>query len=245
MSGGWKMLKTIGILGGMGPAATVDLMNRIISMTDAECDQNHIPMLVDNNTRIPDRTEAILHGGASPVPEMVAAAKRLETAGADFIIIPCHTAHYFIPEIADKISIPILDMPTETAKLLKIKGVNRASVLATDGTVQSGLYGAALERMGIQTVYPDEEQQKVVMSLVYDFIKKGVTDASRMPRNEIMGIIGDLSGKGAESLLLACTELPIAFSMMGLRSEAFVDPTIVLAKSAIRMAGAHRRREYK
>jgi aspartate racemase len=141
------MLKTIGILGGMGPAATVDLMNRIISMTDAECDQDHIPMLVDNNTRIPDRTDAILHGGASPVPEMLASAKRLEAAGADFLVIPCHTAHYFIPQIADKIGIPILDMPTETAKLLKIKGVNRASVLATDGTVQSDLYGAALERI--------------------------------------------------------------------------------------------------
>ena len=89
-------------------------------MTDAECDQDHIPMLVDNNTRIPDRTEAILHGGASPVPEMLASAKRLEAAGADFLVIPCHTAHYFIPEIADKINIPILDMPTETAKLYSV-----------------------------------------------------------------------------------------------------------------------------
>ncbi|MBR0400394.1 MAG: aspartate/glutamate racemase family protein [Mogibacterium sp.] len=236
------MLKTIGILGGMGPAATVDLMNRIISLTDAERDQDHIPMLVDNNTRIPDRTDAILHGGESPVAEMLASARRLEAAGADFIIVPCHTAHYFLPQIENKINIPVLGMPTETAKLLKIKGVKRASVLATDGTVESGLYGAALERMGIQTVYPDADEQRLVMSLVYDYIKKGVTDPSKLPREAVTRMVGDLSSQGAEVLLLACTELPIAFSLMGLRSEAFVDPTIVLAKSAIRMAGAKRRR---
>ena len=232
------MLKTIGIMGGMGPAATVDLMSRIISMTDAASDQEHIPMIVDSDTRIPDRTEAILGKGESPVPEMLASAKRLEAAGADFIVIACHAAHHFVPEIRDEISIPILDMSEETAKLLKIKGVNRAAVLATDGTVQSGLYGAALERFGIQTVYPDEEQQKMVMSLVYDYIKKGVTDISDLPHDGITNMIGELSSRGAEVLLLASTELPIAFSIMGLRSDAFVDPTIVLAKSAIRMAGA-------
>ena len=126
------MLKTIGILGGMGPASTVDLMNRIISMTDAQSDQEHIPMVVDVNTNIPDRTAAILKRGESPVPEMTASARRLEAAGADFIIIACHAAHYFVPEIKDSISIPILEMPEETAKLLKLKGVDKAAVLATD-----------------------------------------------------------------------------------------------------------------
>ena len=238
------LLKTIGILGGMGPAATVDLMNRIISMTDAGSDQEHIPMIVDNNTRIPDRTEAILSGGESPVPEMLASAKRLEQAGADFIIVACHTAHYFIKEIEEQINIPVLEMPEETAKLLKIKGINRAAVLATDGTVESGLYGAALKHVGIEPVYPDEDQQKIIMALIYNYIKKGVTDINDLPREEITNIVGDLSSKGAEVLLLACTELPIAFSIMGLRSEAFVDPTIVLAKSAIRMAGAHVRKSH-
>lgn len=236
------MLKTIGIMGGMGPAATVDLMSRIISMTDASADQEHIPMIVDSNTRIPDRTEAILGRGESPVPEMLASAKRLEAAGADFIVIACHAAHYYVPEIKDKIGIPVIDMPEETAKLLKMNGVNRAAVLATDGTVRSGLYGAALERFGIQTVYPDDRQQKTVMSLVYDYVKKGVTDPADLPREEMTSIIGDLSSQGAEALLLASTELPIAFSIMGLRSNAFIDPTVVLAKSAIRAAGAKRRK---
>ena len=235
------MLKTIGIIGGMGPAATVDLMSRIISMTDASCDQEHIPMIVDSNTRIPDRTGAILGLCESPVPEMLASAKRLEAAGADFIIIACNTAHYFVPEIKDKIGIPILEMPDETAKLLKLNGIDKAAVLATDGTLESGVYGHTLERYGIQTVYPNEEQQKLVMSLIYDFIKKGVTDISELPCDEIRNLVGDLGKQGAEVLLLACTELPIAFSIMGLRSEVFVDPTTELAKSAIIMAGAHLR----
>ncbi|MBR0309028.1 MAG: amino acid racemase [Mogibacterium sp.] len=232
------MLKTIGILGGMGPASTVDLMNRIISMTDAQSDQEHIPMVVDVNTNIPDRTAAILKRGESPVPEMTASARRLEAAGADFIIIACHAAHYFVPEIKDSISIPILEMPEETAKLLKLKGVDKAAVLATDGTVHSGMYGKAFRRCGIEPVYPDEEQQAMVMSLVYDYIKKGVTDAADLPLAEITNIVGELSNQGAQVLVLASTELPIAFNIMGLRSEAFVDPTIVLAKAAIINAGA-------
>ncbi|MBQ3291321.1 MAG: aspartate/glutamate racemase family protein [Mogibacterium sp.] len=238
------MLKTIGIMGGMGPASTVDLMNRIISMTEADSDQEHIPMIVDNNTRIPDRTEAILFGGKNPAPEMALSAAKLEAAGADFIVIACNAAHYFIPQIKDKISIPILDMTEETAKLLIIKGVKRAAVLATDGTIQSGFFEHALERVGIQTVYPNEEQQKLVMSLVYNYIKKGVTDVNDLPKEEMTNLVGDLSNQGAEVLILASTELPIAFSIMGLRSDAFVDPTNILAKSAIRMAGAKIRKSH-
>ncbi len=233
------MFKTIGIMGGMGPAATVDLMSRIISMTDAYSDQEHIPMIVDNDTRIPDRTEAILGRGISPAPEMLASAKRLEAAGADFIVIACHAAHCFVEEIKGEIGIPIIEMPEETAKLLKLNEVNRAAVLATDGTVQSGLFGHALERMGIQTVYPNKEQQKLVMSLVYDYVKKGVADIPDSVREEMQNLIGDLGKQGAEVLILASTEFPIAFNLMGLRSDAFVDPTIILAKSAIRMAGAN------
>ena len=129
-------------------------------------------------------------------------------------------------------------MPEETAKLLKINGVNRAAVLATDGTVQSGLFGHALERMGIQTVYPNEEQQRLVMSLVYDYVKKGVVNIPDRVREGMQNMIGDLGKQGAEVLILASTEFPIAFSIMGLKSDAFVDPTIILAKAAIRAAGA-------
>ena len=235
------MHKTIGILGGMGPAATADLMMKIVNMTDAACDQDHIPMIIDSNTRIPDRTAAIKGIGESPVAEMLASARRLENAGADFIIVPCNTAHYFLPGIEDEISIPFVRMPVETANLLKQKGVKTAAVLATEGTILSGQYDKVLSEKGIRTLNPSPEQQEKLMSLIYDYIKKGITDPSELPRDEISEIVEDLESQGAEALLLACTELPLAFEIMDLYDERCVDPTAVLAVAAIREAGAKSR----
>lgn len=232
------MYKTIGIIGGMGPAATADLLKKITDMTDAARDQDHIHVLIDSNTNIPDRTAAILHGGKDPVPEMLASARRLEAAGADFLIMPCNTAHYFISELRKNVGIPFIHMPEETARLLKNRGVTKAAVLATDGTVQSGLYERALNAEGISAVYPDEEQQKTVMSLIYDYIKKGITDSSVLPYDEISALNDDLRKRGAQALLLACTELPVAYQLMGLVNQTCVDPTSVLAAASIRKAGA-------
>ena len=237
------MNKTIGILGGMGPAATADLMQKIIQMTDAGSDQEHIRIMIDSNINIPDRTAAILHGGPDPVPAMSESAGILERAGADFLIIPCNTAHYFIPELKKVTDLPILNMPAETAKLLKERGVKKAAVLATDGTVQSGLYQRALDAEGIEAVYPDEEQQKQIMSLIYDYVKKGITDPGSLPVKEISAIADDLRARGAEALLLACTELPLGFDIMGLADESCVDTTRVLACAAIKFAGAKVRQD--
>ncbi len=239
------MYKTIGIIGGMGPAATADIMKKIIDMTDADTDQEHIHLLIDSNTNIPDRTAAILHGGKDPVPEMLASAKRLEAMGADFLIVPCNTAHWFIPVMEKEVGIPFLNMPVETARLLKDRDVTTAAVLATDGTVQSGLYEEALRAEGIQAIYPDEEQQKTVMALIYDCIKRGITDPARLPREEIRAIGDDLRKRGAQALLLACTELPVAYSILGLYEDDCVDPTSVLAGAAIAAAGAALRPEVR
>lgn len=232
------MYKTIGIIGGMGPAATADLMNKIIEMTDAACDQEHIHLMIDSNTNIPDRTAAILHGGKDPVPEMLASAKRLEAMGADILIMPCNTAHYFIPELEKNVSIPFINMPVETARFLRKRGIEKAAVLATDGTVQSGLYEKALNDEGISAIYPDETQQELVMTLIYEDIKKGIIDPSVLPHDEIGSLDEDLRRRGAQALLLACTELPVAYQIMGLADETTIDPTSVLAAAAIRKAGA-------
>ena len=193
------MYKTIGIVGGMGPAATADLMKKITDMTDADCDQEHIHLLIDSNINIPDRTAAILHGGEDPVPELLAAAKRLESIGADFLIMPCNTAHWFIPALESEVGIPFLNMPVETARLLKKMDVETAAVLATDGTVQ------------------------------------------KLPHDEMAAICSSLRARGATAVLLACTELPVAFDLMGLYENDCVDPTSVLAGAAIREAGAQLR----
>ncbi|MGM9615064.1 MAG: aspartate/glutamate racemase family protein [Oscillospiraceae bacterium] len=228
------MKKTLGIVGGMGPAATCDLMQKIIALTAASCDQEHLHMISDVNTDIPDRTAAILHGGADPVPELVRSGRRLEAAGAEFLILPCNTAHYFYDRLAENVTIPVLHMPRLTAAVLKEAGVRRAGVLATDGTVRSGVYEKALLAEGIEPVYPTAEHQAMIMRLIYDGVKGRKIALSDIP---VPDILAELRGRGAEKFLLACTELPIAFQELGISKDC-LDPTRVLAFSAVRFAGA-------
>ena len=132
-------MKIIGIIGGMGPLATVHLFERIVLRTKAEKDQDHIRILIDNNTKIPDRTLAILGNEESPVNELVNSAKMLENSGADFLIMPCNTAHYFIEEIKKNISIPFINMPEEAVKHTYDKYGKDAvvGIMATDGTIKT------------------------------------------------------------------------------------------------------------
>ena len=227
--------KTIGIIGGMGPLATYDLAEKILDNTVASCDQDNIPVIIDCNTRIADRTAAILHGGADPRPEMKKSAKRLEEAGADVLVMACNTAHYFYDSVCEDIGVPVLHMPRLTAQLLLSKGVKKAGVLATDGTCQSGVYGDALEKEGIEPIYPSQEKQKIIMSLIYDYVKAGRMDFSDL---DIDAVISEMKEKGAEILILGCTELPVAFGIIGDKGLPAVDPTDVLARAAVSFAGA-------
>ena len=232
------MYKTLGMIGGMGPAATADLLLKITKLTDAKRDQDHVHVIIDSNINIPDRTAAILHGGEDPLPELTASAKLLENAGADMIIMACNTAHYFVTELAKATSLPIISMPEETAHLLKKRGIKKVALLATDGTVQSGVYQNGLDAEEIETIYPNHEQQALIMSVIYNYIKRGILDASKLPVREVLDVCIDLKKRGAEAVLLACTELPVAFDVMGLLDESCVDPTEVLAAAAVKAAGA-------
>ncbi len=228
--------RTPGVIGGMGPAATCDLMKKVIDCTDAEDDQHHIHMLVDQNTDVPDRTAAILGGGADPMPQLVASAKRLEAAGADFLCMSCNTAHYFHGRLQKHVGIPIRNMPLESAMELKRRGVGKVGLLATDGTIRTGVYHRYLEEAGIAVVLPSAEGQKTVMHLIYGCVKKGVP-VSAYPREAVAAAIADMKARGAEAFLMACTELPIAFEALGY-ADGFVDPTLCLARAIVREAGA-------
>lgn len=224
------MQKTIGILGGMGPMATCDLMKKIIDNTDASCDQEHLRICVDSNTNIPDRTSAILGQGKDPRPEMIKSAVRLRSMGADVIIVSCNTAHYFLSDVEKCVDIPILQMPRETAKSLREQGVKMAVLLATDGTLQSGLYDRELTDQGIVCIHPNAEEQQMIMSLIYDYVKAG----KPYPHFEkIRAMQERLAKQGVESMILGCTELPIAFAQWDAIIPT-IDPTDVLARSAIR-----------
>ena len=139
------MEKTIGILGGMGPLATADLFRKITLLTDAARDNDHIRVYIDSNARIPDRTAAILSGGKDPVPEMASALRSLEACGASCVIMPCNTAHYFLPRLQAMTKLPFISMLEATAKTCAAQYPGRtAAVLATKGTLATGLYEQAL-----------------------------------------------------------------------------------------------------
>ncbi|AGT34197.1 hypothetical protein OCC_13515 [Thermococcus litoralis DSM 5473] len=154
------MEKVIGILGGMGPLATVDLFKRIVLKTPAKKDQDHPRIIIYNNPKIPDRTAYILGKGENPLPELIDSAKKLEKWGADFIIMPCNTAHYFADEIQKAIKIPLINMIEETASYVEALGVKRVGILATTGTIVSGIYQKALKKRGIEALIPSEKDQE-------------------------------------------------------------------------------------
>ncbi len=229
------MKKTIGILGGMGPLATADLFRKIVLMTKAGSDSEHIRIYIDNNSQIPDRTGAILSGGTDPVPQMSDALRHLEACGADCIIMPCNTAHYFLPRLQEQTSVPFISMLQATAKACAKQFPGKtACVLGTKGTLASGLYNRALEAEGVACILPDEAQRDVLMYAIYDCVKGG--KPLETVREPMETLIADLSAKGADYFILGCTELPIVAEDLAL-AGSFIDPTAELAKAAIQFCG--------
>ncbi len=227
------MKKTIGIIGGMGPLATADLFRKIVLMTDAKCDQEHPRVLIDCNTGIPDRTAAILSGGENPLPQLAASARKLERAGADVLMMPCNTAHYFYDEVCAATRLPVLHMLRLTAEEIDRRGVRTVGLLATDGTIATGIYERLFEGHGVKVLKPDAEGQKRIMALIYDGVKAGNAAFDAGP---VRMVLDGMLAAGAACFVLGCTELPIAFQDYGLPYPA-VDPTAVLARAAIAFAG--------
>ena len=234
------MRKTIGILGGMGPLATCDLFSKIIQITDASCDQEHVRICIDNNTEISDRTNAIIRHGKDPVPEMVKSAVRLQSFGADVLIMPCNTAHYFYDRILPFVDIPFLSMIDETAKAISDRGLRKIGLLATDGTLQTAVYEKAFKKRGISLVVPPPENQVHIMDLIYNGVKAGNKEIDTKPTKKT---IEDLFRKGAQTLVLGCTELPVAFDLYGFDYPK-TDPTLILASRAVQFVGAKVKKEY-
>ena len=225
--------KTIGILGGMGPLATVDLFRKITVHTDSKSDQEHPRVVIDSNTDIADRTEALLHGGADPTPEMIKSAQHLERIGADVLIMPCNTAHCFYDAVAASVHIPMLHMIALTCDALRERGVKRAGLLATDGTVQTGIYRRTFVGSGVELLEPVGNDQRAVMDVIYNGVKAGDLAHDVGP---FRAACESLLAAGAQALVLGCTELPLAFSLYHLDYPA-VDPTLELALGALRFVG--------
>ena len=229
------MKKTIGILGGMGPLATADLFRKIVTMTKAGCDNDHIRIYIDDNASIPDRTAAILSGGKDPTPIMADSLKKLEACGADCIIMPCNTAHYFLPRLQTMTEVPFLSMLEATAKTCASTFPGKtAAILATKGTLATGLYEEALKAQGVSYLVPNADEQDALMRVIYEGVKADA--APEAYRADMEGVMKTLAARGADYFILGCTELPVAADLLDL-TQPMIDPTTELAKVAITFCG--------
>ncbi|MBU1290714.1 MAG: amino acid racemase [bacterium] len=226
--------KIIGILGGMGPEATIDLFYKIIKFTPAEKDQDHLRIIIDNNPKIPDRTAAILGKGEDPLPALRESARNLEKAGADFIVISCNTAHYFLSSIQKSVKIPILNMIEEAASETqqRIPQIKKVGLLASIGTYKTEIYPQQFKKFNIEVIYPDKKDKEEAMKAIYA-VKAG--DLSNEVKGNILKIVQKLIDKGAEAIIAGCTEIPLILKE-GDVSVPIIDPTQILARIAVQKA---------
>lgn len=233
-------MKTLGIIGGLGPMATVYLLELITSMTDAETDQQHVNSIFFNSPEIPDRTAYILDNSKpSPLPSMVDIAKKLDSLGVSVIATPCNTAHYFYEDIAKSVSVPIVNVLSETAKVLKDEGAKNVGVMATSGTISTRLFQNEFEKNGINYTLPDENDQKKIMSLIYDDIKAG-RPADMNVFNEVTQ---NLFNSGCDVIVLGCTELSLIKRSEDI-GNGFLDTLEVIAKRCVEMCDKHVKPQY-
>lgn len=222
-------MKKLGIIGGLGPMATAYFLYLLTSMSRADTDQEHMEILMHSKPSIPDRTKYILdRSQPNPAPEMIAVGRELKDMGAEMLAIPCITAHYFHDELEKNIGIPVLHAVRETALYLREAGVERVGILATDGTVRSGLFSKVLEEYKTTVVYPDAACQQMVMDLIYRQIKSG----EKGNPDELEHVGQALFRAGAQVNLLGCTELSILKRNYKLPA-GYLDVMEVLARRAV------------
>lgn len=225
--------KVIGILGGMGPAATVDLFNRIVNNTPASVDQDHVEVVIINDPHIPDRTKYVLGEGINPVPKMLENLNKLQLAGADVAIIPCMTAHSFLPELQKKSPIPIINaLELVDMHLQKhYPEIKAVGLLATDGSVKSGVYEKYLSQ---EVIIPEYSEQKRLMEVIYgeQGIKSGNTGEQIV--HELKDIVNNMKNKNIKGVIAGCTELSLVMNDENMDFPV-IDPVTLLAKEAVRV----------
>jgi aspartate racemase len=222
--------RLIGVLGGMGPAATIDFMAKIMMSTPAARDQDHVPLLVHDVPQIPDRSEAITAGSDAPFLPMVAGIMQLERAGAELIAIPCNTAHHWHERLARRSRVPLLHIADAVMAMIAdvTPPIAAIGLMATRGTIEAGLYQSRFGDAGPRLVLPYEATQVLIDRAI------AATKAGRLlaARDDAEAAARRLLYAGAERLLLACTELPLAFAgspLLGLG----IDPTEALARACV------------
>lgn len=221
---------TLGVLGGMGPAASVAFLQCLINATPAARDQEHIPVIMSSIPQVPDRTQALLGIGPSPLPMLLDGIARLEAAGADIFVMPCNTAHVWFNEVKAATSLPGISMIDSTVDALLNNGRKRVGLLATQGTYQSQLYLNALAKVGITCICPSLNHQTKLMQGILAIKSNQYLSGIDL----VTDALAELITNQADAIILGCTELSLISQALGkLTSIKLYDTTQVLAQACV------------
>lgn len=226
-------MKRVGIIGGMGSLASVDLYKKIVLLTSAKCDQDHILISIDNNSQIPDRSEFIFGKGENPLPFLIDSANRLKNSGCEAICLACNTAHFFAKDIVKNCDIRLLNMIEITVNALKDRypNVKNVAVIGTTVTRKTKMYDRNLEKFNINSVDISEQNQQNIMECIYKGVKAGkIKEYAKLFNETIKSIDADV-------FIAACTEIPILLPYLK-ENIKFVDATEELAKEVIKFANS-------
>lgn len=218
--------KIVGILGGMGPFATADFFQKILVSTPAKKDWEHLHILIDNNTKIPSRTRAVLYQEESPVSGMIESINKLASMGADFVVVPCNSAHYFYRDVVSSIKIPWLNMIEITAKAVSENKKSKPLVLGGYVTVRKKLYSKFLP----EAVYLSDQENSFLEEVIEEI--KLTSKLSAASRDRLIEIV-DNKKEGIDSVIFACTELPIVFKDKKISGLEIIDSSSEYAKETI------------
>ena len=230
--------KVIGIMGGMGPEAGADLFLRITAATHAQKDTDHLHIILDSNPKMPSRRDAILHGGESPVPAMIATAQNLVNAGADVIIIGANTAHYFYDDVAAAVGVPFLHIIDEAVKetVRQVPGIRKVGVMATTAAMQAHVYEKSCEKAGIEVMEVPADVQSQMQDAIFHhdfgFKYNGRTEKCV---ETACAVAQYLIEHGAEALIMGCTEIPLILGETTF-SVPLIDPNEIIAEAAVKYA---------
>ena len=227
--------RIVGVLGGMGPLATVDFLRKMIDATPAVRDQEHVPVIVSSIPQVPDRTEAYFRGGPSPLEAMISSGRRLVAAGAELIVVPCNTAHLWFDGLQAALDVPLLNLVdeavSEVTKVVRPGG--RVGLLSTDATLASGLYTkhrSPRNQADLDWVLPTADEMNACVMPCVAAVKAGNLAAAA----ELGRVVAKaLQSRGAEALLLGCTEIPLALDQQAV-DIPMIDATAALARAAVR-----------
>jgi aspartate racemase len=225
------MSLTVGVIGGMGPAATTQFIVRVQALTPAKRDQDHLRLIVDCNPNVPDRN-AVSAGGESPAQVLGGMAAGLERAGAQILAMPCNAAHAYAPDIEAAVSIPFINLIEAVCDATLADGATTVGVMAADACLEAGLYQDAFARRGVNVLLNSEAERAEFMTLLYR-IKAGDTGAA--VRSRMRQMAQALVAQGAQAIVAGCTEIPLVLAADDL-DVPFADSIEVLARRTIAQA---------